>query len=159
MFPHAGIAINIVSVLGTETGDNALHPRHHRLAYTGIVCGVLLIIGLIALNFPVFLDAYDQWGFQIKCGTGYVSDLTQAASDPVLDAQHNYVDKCETAAAAAPTVDRSAGRRLRAVRACGDRRVRGHLGPRIDRAAPRYGLIDLRQGITQLWLYSFNCTV
>ena len=71
-----------------------MHPRHHRLAYTGIACGVLLIIGLIALNFPVFLDAYDQWGFQIKCGTGYVSDLAQAA-DSV--GQHNYVDKCETA--------------------------------------------------------------
>jgi H+/Cl- antiporter ClcA len=72
-----------------------LHSRHHhRLAYTGIACGVLLIIGLIALNFPVFLDAYDQWGFQIKCGTGYVADLAQAASSV---GQRNYVDKCETA--------------------------------------------------------------
>ena len=71
-----------------------MHPRHHRLAYTGIVCGILVIIGLIALNFPVYLDAYDQWGFQIKCGTGYVSDLAQAASSV---GQHNYVDKCETA--------------------------------------------------------------
>jgi hypothetical protein len=71
-----------------------LQPRHHRLAYTGIVCGVLLVVGLIALNFPVFLDAYDQWGFQIKCGTGYVSDLSQAASSV---GQRNYVDKCETA--------------------------------------------------------------
>jgi H+/Cl- antiporter ClcA len=71
-----------------------LQSRHHRLAYTGIVCGVLLIIGLIALNFPVFLDAYDQWGFQIKCGTGYITDLAQAADNV---GQHNYVDKCETA--------------------------------------------------------------
>ncbi len=71
-----------------------MHQRHHRLAYTGIVCGVLAAIGLIALNFPVFLDAYDQWGFQIRCGTGYVTDLTQAAA---ATGQHNYVDKCETA--------------------------------------------------------------
>jgi hypothetical protein len=71
-----------------------LSKRHHRLAYTGIVCAVLVIIGLIALNFPVFLDAYDQYGFQIKCGTGYDTDLTQAAATV---GQHNFVDNCETA--------------------------------------------------------------
>jgi hypothetical protein len=71
-----------------------LHQRHHRLAYTGIVCGVLLAIGLIALNFPVFIDAFDQWGFQIKCGTGYGTDVSQAAA---AAGQHNYVEQCETA--------------------------------------------------------------
>jgi hypothetical protein len=71
-----------------------LHHRHHRLAYTGIVCGVVLAIGLIALNFPVFIEAFDQWGFQIKCGTGYDTDLSQAAA---AAGQHNYVDQCETA--------------------------------------------------------------
>ena len=71
-----------------------MHQRRHRLAYTGIACGLLLAVGLIAMNFPVFLDAYDQWGFQIKCGTGYASDLSQAAA--AAD-QHDYVDKCETA--------------------------------------------------------------
>jgi hypothetical protein len=71
-----------------------LHHRHHRLAYTGIVCGILLAIGLIALNFPVFIEAFDQWGFQIKCGTGYDTDLSQAAA---AAGQHNYVDQCETA--------------------------------------------------------------
>jgi len=71
-----------------------LHHRHHRLAYTGIVCGILLAIGLIALNFPVFIQAFDQWGFQIKCGTGYDTDLSQAAAPA---GQHNYVDQCETA--------------------------------------------------------------
>jgi hypothetical protein len=71
-----------------------LSQRHHRLAYAGIVCAVLVVIGLLALNFPVFLDAYDQWGFQIKCGTGYATDLTQAAATV---GQHNYVDNCETA--------------------------------------------------------------
>ena len=71
-----------------------MHQRHHRLAYTGIVCGVLVAFGLIALNFPVFLDAYDQWGFQIKCGTGSATDQIQAAA---AAGQHSYVDKCETA--------------------------------------------------------------
>jgi hypothetical protein len=71
-----------------------LTQRHHRLAYTGIVCAVLLVVGLIALNFPVFLDAYDQWGFQVKCGTGYATDLTQAAATV---GEHNFVDQCETA--------------------------------------------------------------
>jgi H+/Cl- antiporter ClcA len=71
-----------------------LEQRHHRLAYTGVVCGVLVVFGLIALNFPVFLDAYDQWGFQVKCGTGYSTDLTQAAA---TIGQDNFVDKCETA--------------------------------------------------------------
>ncbi|WP_299557059.1 hypothetical protein [uncultured Mycolicibacterium sp.] len=43
------------------------------------VAGALLIgIGLFALRFPVFLDSYDQWGWQIRCGTGYGADLTQA---------------------------------------------------------------------------------
>jgi hypothetical protein len=46
------------------------------------------------MNFPVFLDAYDQWGFQIECGTGYATDLTQAAA---AVGQHNFVDQCETA--------------------------------------------------------------
>ena len=68
--------------------------RHHRLAYTGIACAVLVIIGLIALNFPVFIDVFDQFGFQVKCGTGYATDLTQAAATA---GQHNYVDQCETA--------------------------------------------------------------
>jgi hypothetical protein len=73
---------------------NTLDQRHHRLAYTGIVCGVVVAIGLLALNFPVFLDAYDQWGFQIKCGTGYATDMSQAAA---VVGQHNFVDQCETA--------------------------------------------------------------
>lgn len=68
--------------------------RHHRLAYTGIAAGVLLIIGLIALNFPVFIDAFDQYGFQIKCGKGYATDLTQAAA---TTGEHDFVDQCETA--------------------------------------------------------------
>jgi hypothetical protein len=46
------------------------------------------------LNFPVFIDAFDQWGWQIKCGTGYSTDLTQATAST---GGGNYVDQCETA--------------------------------------------------------------
>jgi hypothetical protein len=71
-----------------------LSDRHHRLAYTGIIFGVLVVVGLIALNFPVFIDHFDQYGFQIKCGTGYLTDLSQAAA---ATGEHDYVDQCETA--------------------------------------------------------------
>ena len=71
-----------------------MHHYHHRAFYIGVVCVALIAVGLLALNFPVFLDAYDQWGFQVKCGTGFASDLSQAAA---AAGQHNYVDQCETA--------------------------------------------------------------
>lgn len=71
-----------------------MHHYHHRAFYIGVVCVVLIAVGLLALNFPVFLDAYGQWGFQLKCGTGFASDLSQAAATA---GQHNYVDQCETA--------------------------------------------------------------
>nr|WP_234794226.1 hypothetical protein [Mycolicibacterium flavescens] len=64
------------------------------MAYTGIIAAVVLIFGLLAMNFPVFLDDYDQYGWQIKCGTGYLTDLTQAAA---AGGDVNYVDQCESA--------------------------------------------------------------
>jgi hypothetical protein len=70
-----------------------LHHYHHRAFYVGILSVVLIVVGLVALNFPVFIDAYDQWGWQIKCGTGYSSNLTQAAEA----SGGNYVDQCGTA--------------------------------------------------------------
>jgi len=70
-----------------------LHHYHHRAFYIGVVSVGLIAVGLLALNFPVFLDAFDQYGFQIKCGTGYATDLSQAAAA----GQHTYVDQCETA--------------------------------------------------------------
>jgi hypothetical protein len=70
-----------------------LHHYHHRAFYIGIGSVVLIVVGLVALNFPVFIDAFDQWGWQIKCGTGYSSNLTQAAEAN----GGNYVDQCGTA--------------------------------------------------------------
>jgi hypothetical protein len=54
----------------------------------------LLIGGLIALRFPVFLSDFDQWGFQINCGSGFQSALTQASF-----ADARYVDQCHAAIA------------------------------------------------------------
>ena len=71
-----------------------MHHYHHRAFYIGVVCVAAIAAGLLALNFPIFLDAYDQWGFQVKCGTGFASDLSQAAAEA---GQHNFVDQCETA--------------------------------------------------------------
>lgn len=70
-----------------------MHHYHHRAFYIGVVCIGLIAIGLLALNFPIFLDDYDQYGFQVDCGTGFASDLSQAAA---AAGQHNYVDQCET---------------------------------------------------------------
>ena len=41
---------------------------------------IFLAAGLFALYFPVFIDAYDQYGWQVKCGNGFTAELTQAAS-------------------------------------------------------------------------------
>jgi len=70
-----------------------LHHYHHRAFYLGVLCVALIATGLIALNFPVFINAFDQFGFQIKCGTGYFTNLTQATEATGGD----YVGQCETA--------------------------------------------------------------
>jgi H+/Cl- antiporter ClcA len=69
------------------------------VAYRGWISGlagaVALTIGLFVLRFPVFLDAYDQWGWQIKCGSGFAADMSQAqlaAADGT-----DFVDACESA--------------------------------------------------------------
>jgi hypothetical protein len=70
-----------------------LHHYHHRAFYLGVLGVVLVGAGLLALNFPVFIDAFDQFGFQIKCGTGFGSNMSQAAAATGGD----YVDQCGTA--------------------------------------------------------------
>ena len=70
-----------------------MHHYHHRAFYLGVLSVVMIVVGLLALRFPVFIDVYDQWGWQIKCGTGFGTDLTQAASATGGD----YVGRCETA--------------------------------------------------------------
>jgi hypothetical protein len=56
---------------------------------------VLLTVGLLALRFTVFLPDFDQWGFQINCGSGFQSALTQAG---IVDSSGtHFVDQCRTA--------------------------------------------------------------
>lgn len=43
-----------------------------------IVAVVLLTFGLLALRWPVYLPDFDPWGVQVKCGSGFSSDLVQA---------------------------------------------------------------------------------
>jgi hypothetical protein len=63
-----------------------------------LVAGVLLLVGgLLALRFPVFLSDFDQWGFQINCGTGFASDWTQAATAD--SAGTHFVEQCHAAIA------------------------------------------------------------
>ncbi len=60
--------------------------------------GILLLVGgLLALRFPVFLSDFDQWGFQINCGNGFGSDWTQAATAD--SAGTHFVDQCHAAIA------------------------------------------------------------
>src|SRR5258708_35159899 len=63
-----------------------------------LAVGVLLVMGgLFALRFPVFLGDVDQWGFQINCGSGLQSALTQAV---IADsAGTHFVAPCHTALA------------------------------------------------------------
>src|SRR5262245_10501706 len=62
---------------------SALMNMSNRRFLVLVVGVVLLVGGLLALRFPVFLSDFDQWGFQINCGSGFQSALTQAAAaDP-----------------------------------------------------------------------------
>lgn len=57
---------------------------------------VLLAGGLLALYFPVFIDAFDQFGWQVKCGNGFTTELNQTSS-AVGTASSNYVTQCNSA--------------------------------------------------------------
>lgn len=69
-----------------------MHHYHHRAFYLGVLGAAMIGVGLLALNFPVFINAFDQFGFQIKCGTGYLSNLSQAS-----EAGGDHVAQCQTA--------------------------------------------------------------
>lgn len=61
---------------------------------------VALAIGTFALWLPVFIDAYDQYGWQVKCGSGFTTDLTQASSADaagLAGRREKYVDRCVSA--------------------------------------------------------------
>lgn len=66
-----------------------------RVWYLGVGGAVLLAIGLFALRFPVFIDGYDQWGWQIECGNGFSANLTQAENAGAVGT--DFVSACQDA--------------------------------------------------------------
>jgi hypothetical protein len=59
-----------------------------------VVAGALLVVlGLLALRWPVYLNHYDQFGMQMTCGRGFSSNLAQAADA----AGDGLVAQCGTA--------------------------------------------------------------
>jgi hypothetical protein len=51
----------------------------NRQLYLGIAGALLVVIGVLALWFPVYLSQYDHYGMQIACGRGFSANLSQAA--------------------------------------------------------------------------------
>ena len=50
----------------------------NRALFLGVAGALLVVVGLLALWFPVYLSQYDQYGIQIACGRGFSADLSQA---------------------------------------------------------------------------------
>jgi hypothetical protein len=50
-----------------------------RALFLSIAGALLVVVGLLALWFPVYLSLYDQYGMQISCGRGFSANLSQAA--------------------------------------------------------------------------------
>lgn len=48
-----------------------------RLVHSAVAASVIAV-GVVALCWPVSLELYDRWGFQIICGSGLSGDYTQA---------------------------------------------------------------------------------
>lgn len=63
--------------------------------FVALVTGAaLLAVGLLALRFPVFLSAFDQWGFQLNCGNGFHGSFAQATA-----AGPGFAEQCQSAVA------------------------------------------------------------
>jgi len=65
----------------------------NRQLYIAIVGALLVVAGLLALWFPVYLSQYDHYGVQIACGRGFNSNLSQAADA----GGQGLVAQCDTA--------------------------------------------------------------
>lgn len=80
----------------TPTADAVANRSTRRVVILAI--GLLLLIGgLFALRFPVFLGDFDQWGFQINCGSGLHSGFSQAMTAD--SSGTHFVDRCGSAIA------------------------------------------------------------
>jgi hypothetical protein len=58
------------------------------------VAAASVVVGLLALWFPVYLSQYDHYGMQIVCGRGFSADLSQAAG---AGGGNGLVSQCDTA--------------------------------------------------------------
>jgi hypothetical protein len=48
-----------------------------------IVAGAVILIGFLGMWQPVYLSEFDQYGIQIECGSGFITDLSHAErTDP-----------------------------------------------------------------------------
>jgi len=65
----------------------------NRQLYIAIVGASLVVVGLLALWFPVYLSQYDHYGVQIACGRGFSSNLSQASDA----GGQGLVAQCDTA--------------------------------------------------------------
>lgn len=80
----------------TPIADAVATGSTRRLVIVAI--GLLLLVGgLFALHFPVFLGDFDQWGFQINCGSGLHSAFSQAMTAD--SSGTHFVDRCGSAIA------------------------------------------------------------
>jgi hypothetical protein len=64
-----------------------------RQMYIGIAGVLLVLIGLAALWFPVYLNQFDDYGIKVNCGNGFSASLTQATAS----GGGNLVGQCDTA--------------------------------------------------------------
>jgi hypothetical protein len=55
-----------------------------------IAVAVLVLVGFFGMWWPVYLSEFDRYGIQISCGTGFVTNLSQAE-------RAGYSEQCATA--------------------------------------------------------------
>jgi hypothetical protein len=77
--------------------------------WVDMLIGTILLAGaLLALWLPAYLDTYDTWGVQIKCGNGYYSQLDSQIMPATTDNQDQarqsalatyYAGRCKSALA------------------------------------------------------------
>jgi hypothetical protein len=74
-----------MSAEAADAIETLIHLAHERKSLTnrqlllGIAGALLVVVGLLALWFPVYLSQYDQYGMQIACGRGFSANFSAAA--------------------------------------------------------------------------------
>jgi hypothetical protein len=60
-----------------------------------IAAGLVLLVGVLGMWQSVYLSDFDRYGVKIRCGTGFVADLSQAEIADGGVGPHS--DQCDTA--------------------------------------------------------------